>query len=182
MRLTSLQVLRDQHRGPNVLVSPPSMHHQRPNIRAACYLGLYHLHSVLKTACQFHPGITPNQSNLLDLCLISIQVLSHLKTGSKILVSPSSRWQLNPIQIVIAISQLHSDQISNPYKSQDVHLNPSMSCLACTQVAGLLSHLHPCRVSPPFNTIYSHLTPNQVPIFVIHLHPVRLSPKCGILE
>ena len=44
VRLTSLQVLRDQHRGPNVLVSPPSMHHQRPNIRVACYLGLYHLH------------------------------------------------------------------------------------------------------------------------------------------
>ena len=44
VRLTSLQVLRDQHRGPNVLVSPPSMHHQCPNIRAACYLCLYHLH------------------------------------------------------------------------------------------------------------------------------------------
>ena len=43
-RLTSFQVLPDQHRGPNVLVSPPSKHHQRPNIRAACYLGLYHLH------------------------------------------------------------------------------------------------------------------------------------------
>ena len=44
VRLTPLQVLRDQHRGPNILVSPPSMHHQRPNMRAACYLGLYHLH------------------------------------------------------------------------------------------------------------------------------------------
>ena len=44
VHLTTLQVLPDQHWGPNVLVSPPSMHHQRPNIRAVCYLGLYHLH------------------------------------------------------------------------------------------------------------------------------------------
>ena len=138
VHLASLQVLCDQHRGPNVLVSPPSMHHQRPNIRAACYLGLYHLHPVLKTACQFHPGITPNQSNLLDLCLISIQVLSHLKTGSKILVSPSSRWHLNSIQIVITISQLHSDPISNPYRSQDV-------CLTSIQV---LSQLASCISAP----------------------------------
>ena len=43
VRLTSLQVLPDQHWGPNVLVSPPSMHHQRPSM-CACYLGLYHLH------------------------------------------------------------------------------------------------------------------------------------------
>ena len=44
VRLTSLQVLRDQHRGPDVLVSLPSTHHQRSNIRAACYLSLYHFH------------------------------------------------------------------------------------------------------------------------------------------
>ena len=158
VRLTSLRVLRDQHRGPNVLVSPPSMHHQRPNIRAACYLGLYHLHPVLKTACQFHPGITPNQSNLLDLCLISIQVLSHLKTGSKILVSPSSRWRFNSIQIVITISQLHSDPISNPYRSQDVHLK-------CIHV---LPHLHPGRmiiVSPPSMQSFTSI---QYNIFASH--------------
>ena len=161
MRLTSLKVLRDQHRGPNVLVSPPSMHHQCPNIRAACYLGLYHLHPVLKTACQFHPGITPNQSNLLDVCLISIQVLSHLKTGSKILVSPSFRLRLNSIQIVITLSQLHADPISNPYRSQDVHFKS----------IHVLPHLHPGRmiiVSPPSMQSFTSI---QCNIFASHPPP-----------
>ena len=138
----------------------PSMHRQRPNIRAACYLGLYHLHPVLKTACQFHPGIIPNQSNWLDLCLISIQVLSHLKTDSKILVSPSSRWRLNSIQIVITISQLHSDPISNPYRSQDVHLKS----------IHVLPHLHPGLmfiVSPPSMSF----TSIQYNIFISHPQP-----------
>ena len=102
----------------------------------------------------------PNQSNLLDLCLVSIQVLSHLKTGSKILVSPSSRWHLNSIQIVITISQLHSDPFSNPYRSQDVHLKP----------IHVLPHLHPGLmfiVSPPSMSF----TSIQYNIFISHPQP-----------
>ena len=112
------------------------MHHQCPNIHAACYLGLYHLHPVLKTACQFHPGITPNQSNLLDV--------SHLHPGA---ISPENWFQNSCLTFIQVTSQfhtnqLHSDPISNPYRSQDVHLKS----------IHVLPHLHPGRmiiVSPP---------------------------------
>ena len=68
-------------------------------------------------------------------------------------------------------------------------LLPFRSCLSCTQshdycltpihVQFHLHSRHYIRISPQ---TMSHLTSNQVPIFVIHLHPVRVSSKCGILE
>ena len=139
---------------------------------------------VLKTACQFHPGTTSNQSNFLDSCLTSIQILFCLKMDSKFLATPSSRWHLNSSQVTNIISQLHSGPISNPYKPQDV-------CLKSIQV---LTHLHPgpnIFVSPPSTYNFSFiqvtmfasqtmscLNSNQVPIFGPHLHLGRVSPKC----
>ena len=123
-----------------------------------------------------------------------------IETWHDINVSHPSRSQLVSMQVSIYASHLHPGHVSPSCRSRKLHLVsiqvqsethpgiimcvllPFMSCLTCIQVPWLSSHLHPCRVSPTFNTMYSHLTSNQVPIFVIHLHPVRLSPKCGILE
>ena len=154
VRLTSLQVLRVLYHLHLCTINVPIF------VLLATYVCITSI-PVLKTACQFHPGITLNQSNLLHLCLISIQVLYHQKTDSKILVSPSSRWRLNSIQIVITISQLHSDLISNPYRSRDVHLTS----------IHVLPHLHPARiiiVSPPSIQSFTSI---QYNIFASHPQP-----------
>ena len=154
--LTSIHVLPHLYPCPKYLVPPPSMYHLT-SIQVQKFFFNCHPY---RGSPPFRPHL-----NLLDLCLISIQVLSHLTTSSKNLVSPSSRWRPTSIQIVITIFHLHSGPIPNPYRSQDVHLKP----------IHVLPHLHPgpmSIVSPPYMQSF---TSNQYIVFASHLQP---GPNC----
>ena len=92
------------------------------------------------------------------MCLTSIQVLSHLDPGPKILVSPPYMYCLNPIQVHIVTSHLPSDSVSTPSKSR-------YSCVTSIQVT---AHLHPglkmygTPLSMPLSSRNLHLSSIQV--------------------
>ena len=115
------------------------------------------------------------------MCLTSIQVLSHLDPGPKILVSPPYMYCLIPIQVHIVTSHLPPDSVSTPSRSwyscvtsiqATSHLHPglkmygallSMHCLTSNQA------IHQGCVSPQPMSWYLHLTTIQV---TYHLHQV----------
>ena len=130
---------------------------------------------------QLHISILTTPSRIQDMCLTSIQVLSHLDPGPKILVSPPYMYFLNPIQVHIVTSHLPPDSVSTPSRSWyscvtsiqvTPHLHPglkmygrplSMPCLTSNQA------FHQGCVSPQPMSWYLHLTTIQVPH---HLHQV----------
>ena len=80
-----------------------------------------------KIASHFRISIPTTPSRIQDMCLISIQVLSHLDPGPKILVSPPYMCCLNPIQVHIVTSHLPPDSVSTPSR-------PWYSCVTSIQV------------------------------------------------
>ena len=134
-----------------------------------------------KIASQLHISIPTTPSRIQDMCLTSIQVLSHLDPGPNNLLSPPYMYCLNPIQVHIVTSHLPPDSVSTPSRSWyscvtsikvTSHLHPglkmygtplSMPCLISNQA------IHQGCVSPQPMSWYLHLTTIQV---TYHLHQV----------
>ena len=154
VRLASLQVLRNQHRGPNVLVSPPSMHHQCPNIRAACYLGLYHLHPSSENCMS-----VPSRHHPLPIQLA--RLVSHLHPGA---ISPEHWFQDSCLTVTQVTSQFHTNHDNNISATFRSHFKP-------LQVSRCASQIHLAMEMCGSHPSNSRLTSIQAPRFTPHLHP-----------
>ena len=185
------------HPGPNVCVSPPSRPHLTP-IHIARFASHPHpgstssasrsqdLHltfiSVMSpllsvrqdcnsSASRSH--LTP--SRFLNLCLTSIQYMSHLHPGPDIRVTSSFRSHLVSIQVLIQVprmaSQLHPSPISAHPGHETFVSPPSKYHFTWIRVPGFTSHFHLllCHVSPLYRSQDSRLTSIQVPSHFIHL-------------
>ena len=115
-----------------------------------------------KIASHFRISIPTTPSRIQDMCLISIQVLSHLDPGPKILVSPPYMCCLNPIQVHIVTSHL-PQTVSQLHPGPDIHVSPqSRSRFTSAQIWRCTVHLYQCPVSPPtrpFTKVAFHLNP-----------------------
>ena len=166
--LNSIQVPPHLHPGLEICVSSSSMW-RLTSMQAP------------KIASQLHISIPTTPSRIQDMCLTSIQVLSHLDPGPNNLLSPPYMYCLNPIQVHIVTSHLPPDSVSTPSRSWyscvtsikvTSHLHPglkmygtllSMPCLISNQA------IHQGCVSPQPMSWYLHLTTIQV---TYHLHQV----------
>ena len=152
--LTSIQVV--SHLQPDKYGPPAAC---RSHLTPSKWRYKYHL----------HPHPIPPQPRPIDSHLNSVQVACHLNLCPDNCISPPSKWRINSFLSFQIASELHSNTITNPYRSKYIRrkshpnwiLAPSpVSHITSIQVIRFASRCNPCHAPPPNRSSYLCL---QVP-------------------
>ena len=115
-----------------IVISPSSRNISPPSrCRYSCHTSnrtsTDHLHaghisppSKWRYKYHLHPHPIPPQPWPIDSHLNSVQVACHLKLCPDNCISPPSKWRINSFLSLQIASELHSNTITNPYRSKDV--------------------------------------------------------------
>ena len=170
--LTFIQITFHHHPGADIRVSPPSKSCHTSNQTSTDHLlhaGHISPPSKWRYKYHLHPHPIPPQPRPIDSHLNSVQVACHLNLCPDNCISPPSKWRINSFLSLQIASELHSNTITNPYRSKDIRrkshpnwiLAPSpVSHITSIQVIRFASRCNPSHVPPPNRSSYLCL---QVP-------------------